>query len=327
MELIHRATKLAPSRYDLAWLEFQLCETDQSCDSKPIVARLQALDPRNAVSWIGELPTRDASVDDPRFDVAIQKMADSDRFDIKWVPTILHVTTAINRTKTLDTASAVVASVGIAAAWAIPAYADVSRACKGEALRLPDRLEACKRLASVMRDGDTYVTELVGIAIAKRVWPETSDSYADAARAARQAHYRMAIGIEASAKHEWDDAYARKYLGWLTSSKTEQEVSRAELLDAGLDPDPPPDWKEPSTHADSPKSAALPLYVGQASYEIDGRSFETAAELEAYLRVLKPSEVRVMPSAHAQYDRVRGALEAIQRVGGIGIGLVGNARF
>jgi hypothetical protein len=106
-------------------------------------------------------------------------------------------------------------------------------------------LTTCRRLAAVMRRGDTYEVELLGVAISKRVWPKASVSYREAAKAARRAHYRMAAVSDAGRNHLWDDAYARTYLGWLASNKTEQDVYRAELVAAGFDPEPPPYYLEP----------------------------------------------------------------------------------
>ncbi len=96
-------------------------------------------------------------------------MAKSERFDIYWKVMIVHTTDAVLKVHTLDARTALVNTIGFAAAMAIPAYQQISNACKGDQLKDPDVVQTCQRVASVMRQGDTYITEMIGVAIAKRV--------------------------------------------------------------------------------------------------------------------------------------------------------------
>jgi biopolymer transport protein ExbD len=63
------------------------------------------------------------------------------------------------------------------------------------------------------------------------------------------------------------------------------------------------------------------------SIEADGHRFEEAKEFEAYLRKRRPSTVHVRPATDATYEGVNGAMKAIQNVGDIDIGVVGNEKF
>lgn len=67
------------------------------------------------------------------------------------------------------------------------------------------------------------------------------------------------------------------------------------------------------------------IHVPSNSYEIDGLSFATAADLEIFLLRFKPAHARVLPSKDASYEHVRGAVAAAQKAG-THLGLVGNAR-
>jgi len=249
LALMQRAAALAPQRYDLAWLNFHLCSESKSCNAAALASRLQGLDPGNALSWLWPLD-RDEAVDgNAQAMAALKKMAASEHFDVEWVSIVLHLSEAIQRTGKLDASSSLISAVGIASALAIPAYANLANACKEGALEDGERMANCRRLASLMLRGDMYVTEMIGAAIARRVWPEGSAEYSEAAKATRIARYQMGQAIAAATKISWDEGYANKYLAWLKVSKTEQEVSRAQIVDAGLDTEPPQNWQAPGMQA------------------------------------------------------------------------------
>ena len=127
--------------------------------------------------------------------VAVRKdlsaIATSRRFDTYWNATIVHITNAILKTHTMDLPTALVATIGMALATGVPAYQTIVNACMGDPLQDPDVLSTCRQVSTAMRGGDTYMTEMVGIAIAERAWPEGSPTYVDAINARRVAHYRM----------------------------------------------------------------------------------------------------------------------------------------
>jgi hypothetical protein len=81
---------------------------------------------------------------------------------------------AVAQTKTMSLSEAEVVIIGLLAAEAIPAYRVASNACKSERLHRVEVTEMCRSVAKDFEQGDTYITEMVGISIAKRVWPEQS---------------------------------------------------------------------------------------------------------------------------------------------------------
>ncbi|MGA3242502.1 MAG: hypothetical protein ABSG03_40180, partial [Bryobacteraceae bacterium] len=105
-------------------------------------------------------------------------------------------------------------------------------------------LSTCRRVSTVMRNGDTYLTEMIGIAIAKRAWPEGSPTYVDALSARRVAHYRMDADGKLSLHRFFSSEYAAKRLQLMMEKKTEQEVNLAEILNARWSPNPPPDYSD-----------------------------------------------------------------------------------
>ncbi len=180
--------------------------------------------------------------------VAVHKnlaaIAASRRFDTYWNATIAHVTSAILKTHTMDLPTALVATMGVASATAIPAYQTIVNACKGDPLQDPEVLNNCRQVSTIMRAGDTYLTEMIGIAIAKRTWPEGSPEYVDAVSAKRVAHYRMDVDGKLSLHRFLSSEYAAKRLQLMMQNKTEQEVNLAEILNAKLNPNPPSDWTD-----------------------------------------------------------------------------------
>jgi hypothetical protein len=244
LALIARAVEEAPDRPDLLWINVRLCAQVESCSPEPLEAQLRALDPANGAAWfdsIGRAGRRNDVVAVRKDLVAI---AASTRFDIYWNATIVHVTNAITKTHTMNLPTAFVTTIGIAAALAIPPYQTIVNACKGDSLKEADVVATCRQVASVMRNGDTYLTELVGAAIAKRAWPEGSAEYLDAVNARRVAHYRINMDGQIGLHRLWSSRYAAKRLQLMTEKRTEQEVDLAEIMNAKLSPNPPSDWTD-----------------------------------------------------------------------------------
>ncbi len=244
LTLIARAVASAPDRPDLVWLNLQLCSAVESCDPQPLEAQLHALDPGNGAAWSVSIARFARLGDTAAVRKDILAIANSERFDIYWNEMIVHTANAVLKVHTLDPSTAIVGAIGSAAALAIPAYQQISNACKGESLTDVDVLATCRKVSSVMRHGDTYITEMIGVAIAKRVWPEGSADYQGAVDARRLARYRMDTDAKRSTAHLWNNAYAEKYLHLLATYRTEQEVVFADLTNAGLSPTPPPDWTD-----------------------------------------------------------------------------------
>jgi hypothetical protein len=244
LELIERATAAAPDRPDLAWLHLQLCSQVETCDPKPIETQLHALDPANGAAWIGSLSRASKLTDTDEIQANILSIANTERFDIYWNPIIVHTTNAVIKAQTMDAATALVAAIGSAAAIAIPAYQQISNACKGEPLQRRDILANCRKVSVVLSRGDTYITQMIGLAIAKRAWPEGSAEYQGAVEAKRLAQYRMTSAARISTHNLWNKNDALNYLSLMATHRSEQDVALEEITKAGLDSNPPPDWTE-----------------------------------------------------------------------------------
>ena len=237
--LMGRAVSEAPDRPDLVWLNLRLCSEVEGCDPEPLEVQLRALDPDNGAAWFDSIGRAGRRHDEVVVRKGLSAIATSRRFDMYWNATIVHTTNAILRTHTMDLPSALVTTIGVASAIAVPAYRTILDACKGDRLQDADVLDTCRQVSTVMRGGDTYLTEMVGIAIAKRAWPEGSPSYVDALSARRVGHYRMDADGKLGLHRFLFSEYATKRLHLMMKKRSEQEVILAEILDASLSPDPP----------------------------------------------------------------------------------------
>ena len=244
LTLIARAVSEAPDRPDLVWLNVRLCTQADGCNPEPLEAQLRAFDPDNGAAWFDSISLAGKLNDVVGVRKDLAAIATSRRFDTYWNATIVHVTNAILKTHTMDLPTALVTTIGIASATAMPPYQTIVNACKGDPLQDPHLLSTCRQVSTVMRRGDTYLTEMVGVAIAKRTWPEGSPEYVDAVSAKRVAHYRMDADGKLSLHGFLYPEYAAKRLQLMTEKKTEQEVNLAEILNAKLNPDPPSDWTD-----------------------------------------------------------------------------------
>jgi hypothetical protein len=234
--LIGRATAAAPDRPDLVWLQAQVCQEVTRCDPEPIERRLRELDPSNGAGWMGALARANSSRNDEAMDAALAAMGHSDRVDIYWTTLIARLSRATAQTKTISLEEADLAIIGVLAAKAIPAYSGVSNACKGERLQRAEIIEACRGLAGAFERGDTYVTEMIGVAIAKRVWPADSPEWKAAAETRRVFEYRSKFWPALDIK---DMSHAEVFLTLCAQNRREQDVLLAQLIAAGKNPNPP----------------------------------------------------------------------------------------
>jgi hypothetical protein len=137
----------------------------------------------------------------------------------------------------MSLAESEVAVIGYLDAQGIPPYLPFSTSCKGERLQQAGMTEICRGVASAMQRGNTYITEMIGVAIAKRVWPEDSAEWKAAAEERRTYDYRVKL----YPKLEWRViTRPREFLTLCAEDRREQDVFAARLTAAGYDPNPPP---------------------------------------------------------------------------------------
>lgn len=243
LQLVLWAVAAAPARTDLAWLALASCIAVESCDVTPLEARLRAADPGNGAAWMGTVARAPAG--SPQLNAGIAGIAGSERFDIYWNPLLVHTADALKRTKTMEDHEALGLALGLGSALAIPALQPMSRACKDAPVARPEDVSACRKLSTVLRHGDTYIVESLGLSMAQRLWPASSEEYRRATDEKRVLWYRIHKEGELSRDATSDEA-ANRYLGRLAAHRTEQEALVAEFVAGGLSPNPPAGWVEPA---------------------------------------------------------------------------------
>jgi hypothetical protein len=239
LALLVRAVSVAPERADLVWLEIQFCRETPSCDPEPEEARLRTLDPTNGAAWINAMARANAPNDEAAKLAALSALARTERIDLYWTTLIVHLTRALADSDKVSLPEALVNVIGVLAAEAIPAYSATSSLCKGDRLNTAVIAQDCRAVALAFERGDTDITEMIGVAIAKRVWPMDSPEWKAATEARRAYEYRSQLFAASSAN---DPQWAEKYLALCAQNRREQDVERAELIAEGKSPDPPASW-------------------------------------------------------------------------------------
>jgi len=242
VDLLTRATAIAPERADLAWLQIQICRNNPACDPEQKAARLRTLVPSNGAAWLNALTQANAADDEAERITVLSALARTERVDLYWTTLIVHLTRAVADTKEVPLREALVEVIGVLAAQAIPAYSATSNLCKGDRLNSAEVVKDCRAVALAFERGDTYITEMIGVAIAKRVWPEDSQEWKAAVEARRVYQYRSEWILKSTLSSLKDAQSAAEYLSLCGIYPREQDLWRAELIADGKSPDPPPDW-------------------------------------------------------------------------------------
>jgi hypothetical protein len=231
-----RAIAAAPDRADLIWLQALRCAQLPPCDPEPIEHRLRELDPTNGAGWWGALARAGAAHDTAGVDAALAAIGQSDRLDTYWTTLVGHLGRALANTKSMSPAESAVEIIGYISAQSIPASQYISNSCKAERLQQAGVIELCRGIARALQRGDTYIAEMIGVAIAKRVWPEDSPEWKAAADERRVFEYRSSFYKKMALR---EITHPGEYLTLCAQNRREQDVLREQLIKAGINPNPP----------------------------------------------------------------------------------------
>src|SRR5262249_31316128 len=231
-----QASAAEPKRPEFAWLYLAQCINIANCNPQPIEAKLHELDPDNGAAALGSLSRAARAKDARAVQARMREIGKSQRFDIYWNPNIVHVANVLSRSPTANRPEAVIQAIGAVNAT-IPAFQEIANACRGDALQSAEVVTTCRNVSTALRHGDTYIAEMVGLSIAKRVWPENSAEYRAVLEQGRVSRYRRDLSGMFSTPEDLE-----RYLQLLETHRSEQDVVVAQIVDAGLSPNPPGDW-------------------------------------------------------------------------------------
>jgi hypothetical protein len=238
LPLIEQAIAAAPTRVDLIWLQIEVCLKVATCDPAPIENHMREVDPANAAGWVGTLVRASSSNDEDAKDAALTVIGQKARFDIYWTALVSHLSDAITRTHKMSPEEALATVIGYQAAAPIPGYEAAAKACKGDRLQRAGVVEACRGVANAFQYGDNTLAEVIGITIAKRVWPEDSPEWKAAVEARRVYEYRSKLWLKLEIA---DNTHMEQYLKLCRTSRREQDLWLAQIIAAGENPNPPAD--------------------------------------------------------------------------------------
>jgi hypothetical protein len=196
----------------------------------------------DGAGWLNAVDRANAADDEAAKIAALSALARTERVDVYWTTLIVHLTRALADTHQLPLAQALGDVIGAVGARALPAYMPTLSLCKGERLNNDEVLQDCRRVASAFEQGDTFITEMIGLAIARRAWPADSPEWKAAQEETRVAGYRMHASGQLELKSWFGARWAQEFLSLCEQNRREQDVALAQIVKAGKSPDPPPDW-------------------------------------------------------------------------------------
>lgn len=225
LQLIARASDMAPGSAAIGWLHLQLCASTPSCDSRDAAFVLRWVDPDNAAAWLAQLALAHKDKDATEVERVLGDMARATRFDLYYNQLMVMMFDALNGVRR-ELPGGVVASdtaklsalARVANAEIIPAFSPLIDACR-EAGSVSERREDCRRLAKIMQRGDTVIVQMVGFGVERRLIP------ADGKEAKILAERKHLLEWRLSAATKLDSSI----LPWTQSSRTHTRLAEMRL--------------------------------------------------------------------------------------------------
>jgi hypothetical protein len=237
LQLIARASDLAPESAAIGWLHLQLCATAPACNSRDAATVLRWVDADNAAAWLADLSMAQRDKDTVEVERVLADMARGTRFDLYYNQIMVMMFDALTGVReqlpggvvASDTAR-LTALAGVANAEIIPAFSLLIDACR-EAAPKSERREDCLRLAKIMQRGDTVIVQMVGFGMERRLIPADSKEAKSLAERRHLLEWRMsAAGKLDSSILPWtQNARTRIRLAAMRSRPREEDVCIAIL--------------------------------------------------------------------------------------------------
>ena len=242
LQLIARASDLAPDGAAIGWLHLQLCAIAPACASRDAATVLRWVDADNAAAWLPELSTAQKDKDTVEVERVLADMARGTRFDLYYNQIMVMMFDALSRVRhelpggvvASDTAR-LAALAGVANAEIIPAFSSLIDACR-EAAPRSERRGDCIKLAKIMQRGDTVIVQMVGFGIERRLIAADSKEAKSLAERKHLLEWRWsAAGKLASSILPWtQSARTRTRLAAMRTRPREEDVCIALLREHNM---------------------------------------------------------------------------------------------
>lgn len=237
LQLIARASELAPQNAAIGWLHLQLCAAAPGCDSREAAIVLRWVDPDNGAAWLSQLSTAHKDKDTIEVDRVLADMARGTRFDLYYNRLMVLMFDALSGVRrelpggvvASDTAK-LTALAGVANAEIIPPLSPLIDSCR-ESANFSERRDDCLKLAKIMQRGDTVIVQMVGFGIEKRLVPPDSKEARSLAERRRLLEWRSGAAgkLDYSILPWTQNARARTRLAEMRLRPREEDVCIALL--------------------------------------------------------------------------------------------------
>jgi hypothetical protein len=246
LQLIARASDLAPDNAAIGWLHLQLCAAAPNCDSRDVATVLRWVDPENGAAWLSQLSTAYKDKDTIEVERVLGDMARGTRFDLYYNQLTVLMFDALNAVRhqlpggvvASDTAR-LTALAGVANAEIVPPLSPLIDSCR-ESATFSERREDCLKLAKIMQRGDTVIVQMVGFSIEKRLVPPDSKEARSLAERRHLLEWRSAAAgkLDSSILPWTQNAHARTRLAEMRLRPREEDVCIALLREHKIAPEP-----------------------------------------------------------------------------------------
>jgi hypothetical protein len=241
LNLMAAAAKQAPTRADIAYAQASLCETLEGCGPEPFEARLRKLDPGNAVVWMRALSAAQRARDTAVEGQILDAMGRSERFDLYWNRLAANLTLTRSVGKAV-TEAALSETIGWMSATIVPDFQVLTQTCARARTGEIAWADRCRRVARVLLNGDTYIAESVGLAIAKQVTADPIELSNLDARA-RTSRYLWRTAADLIAAQVERDKFASEQVELMSKLRREQDMHLAIVRWSGRPVIPPSDFR------------------------------------------------------------------------------------
>lgn len=233
-----------------------------------MLARLQQLEPDNAVVWIGTLPARDAAGAIPLAIEALRRAAGAKRFDTHFSTSMRMLVNSLQKVPLPDEWPEtdelpgwegvrredlpVILAVGVGNALAMPYLVTLQWWCGGNSSEHP-WLADCRTLARRMVEhSDSIVTHSLGLALELQLYPADSEALRRAQQQRRDLAWLVESGMQRVGPGK-PVSFGEWRRAWSAPGATELSVARALVKAQGLPASPPADfvpaWDRPEANS------------------------------------------------------------------------------
>jgi hypothetical protein len=225
LQLIARASDLAPENAAIAWLHLQLCATTPACESRDAAIVLRWVDPDNGAAWLDQLSTAHKDRDATEVGRILGDMARGTRFDLYYNQIMVMMFDALNGVRR-ELPSGVMASdteklialAGVVNAEIIPPFSPLIDSCR-ESTAGSERRADCLKLAKIMQRGDTVLVQMVGFGIERRLISADSKEAKALAERKRLLEWRQSAASKLDAS----------ILPWTRTARTRTRLAQMRL--------------------------------------------------------------------------------------------------